>query len=485
MGAAPSAPVLPLYEGSLVHVPLPERLDDAQHLDADQLLNVLRLVLLLTDPKTAERNAPSQDRARALNKQAPEQISVITPLDAFLTPLWVVSNQPVWTTGAPSNGTERPDFGTGVSSLMVTRRALRIVRPLDELRDVVRWLQDEQRASSSLSLCGCVPSRRVTPHVPELQSAMRARAEVLLWRAVPLLRTTTVVLAATGDARRVALGMLTDMGQFRVRRFMRLFNDIDLLSKGFTDLRDLARDVSVLASEAAPRSALFPLVLQFSYPRVPGQLRYDEFLWTIHNLCICTDADLVQMAYAFLSGTGEYDARPCIDLDLFDHQNPGLLVPSAPPDDVALRKAVLELRRRRKAALDPEQYAQFGHWFTLADFVHWCKATPNAIMGLRTARRFFRRRTFGEAFWERRQRDLAVAIANGNTFRSPAAEVPDHPAVRMRLPLLRPLVQAQAALRPIPHASDSSRRVFHLFPLVLSPDDILRVVHHVGGVDSS
>ena len=503
MGCGTSAPGVPDVAGPLVPVPWPERTNDLWHWDDKQLMNALRYIVLRLDDKTAERNPRMQDKAEDLKRKgvAGRDGADGDPPTAFRGRMAVVSSALVAHDSLPQHGVD-PLSVRGLPSWWPSEHVLRVDRPLEELRDSLAFLQARSAGSSkrrrlrehsehAALVRGCLPCASCCKPARDLegermrQVAMRARAEALVWHGRAILHESSVRAAARASTRRVAAGLLLPLPPYETLRLLRLFADIDLLSKGFVTLRDFRRDISTLANSSMCKSALFPVVMKLSLPRRADRLRYDEFAWTIHNLCVASDSELVQMCFAELTGTTRLEGEPAIDLDDFEAQHKALLRGDAPGDDVALRKEVLGLRERRKAFLSAARYQAFGKWYMLEDLVQACAAQPVLLLSARALREFWQRRTFGQRFWERRRKQLTAAITRGKTLlaggRSPVqiAHAPDHagalpkddmkpasreadvlrkhPAVFLRLPRLRPLVEAQARLRDHGHGLPGSR----------------------------
>ena len=503
MGCGPSLPDIPEGAAPLVPVPWPARVSDMWHWSDIQLLNALRFLVLRLDIKTAERNPRMQDRAEDLRRRAAAPGE--PPEDRFKSGYVLVSSAAVSSAGLPENGVKvvhPDDAGPPLPPWWPLEHVLHIDRPGEELRVCVVLLQ--ARVVSPRGCCprgpGVAPSARSRPGAAD---ALTARAEALVWHGRALLEHSKVHAAAAASLSRVSVGLLLPLSRPDTVKLIRLFADFDLLSKGYVTLRDLSRDVSSLLSARVPKSGMFQLVMTFSAPRQEGKLRYDEFVWTIHNLCVASDAELVQMAFAHLA-MGEFDGEPCIALERFERDFPDFMKEDATPDDAALRRNVMGLRERRRAQLSYSQYSGYGCFMVLEDFVRVCKDEPAMLTSLREAREFFQRRTFGVRFWRRRAKALTKAIVRGTTVlgyhtplpelahsattrarlrrtprkqakpladaaeNDPQATLPDaarlHPAVMARLPRLRPLVEAQSQLRDEAHALRRSRHQVAVLP---------------------
>lgn len=517
MGCGTSLPYIPEGAAPLVPVPWPSRVSDMWHWSDLQLLNALRFLVLRLDIKTAERNPRMQDRAEDLRKRAVTPGAA--PEEQFQAGYVVVSSAPVSGAGLPEHGVKvvhPDDAGPPMPSWWPPAHVLHIDRPGEELRVCVVLLQ--ARAVRPGGCCSFGPKLALsTSTTPGAADALTARAEALVWHGRALLEHSKAHAAATASLSRVSVGLLLPLGRRDAVKMLRLFADFDLLSKGYVTLRDLSRDVSSLLSARVPQSGMFRIVMTFSAPRQEGRLRYDEFVWTIHNLCVASDAELVQMAFAYLA-MGEFDGEPCVALERFERDFPAFMKEDATTDDAVLRRNVLGLRERRRAQLSYSQYSSYGCWLVLEDFVRICKDEPAMLTSLREAREFFQRRTFGIRFWRRRAKALTKAIVRGTTVlgylapltelahsaaararlrKTPTkqlklppgaaeddqADMPEaarlHPAVLARLPRLRPLVEAQSRLRDEAHALQRTRHQVAVLPADAPLTEQLRALKRV------
>lgn len=507
------------FASPLVPVPLPSRLDDLWHWQDSQILNALRFVILRLDPKTAERNVAMQDDAEALATKAGQTIGGMHENELLRREMTVISSTPIDLPGLPRNGV-RPPASTDemLPSWWPVSHVLRIDRPLEELRDCILSLQlanklHEEQARSIVcrgSLCASDQCQRHVSTVDEKQQhkAMRTRGEALVWHFAPVLAQSTVTFAAPADLRRLCVGMLVPLPPSELVRIIKLVGDLDLLSKGFVTIRDISRHIASLSTARFCAASTFPWLLDFVVSRVRGKLRYDEFVWFVHNLCASSDAEVVQVAFGKLATAfrqGDY----VLDLDQFETAHRHFVVNNGQPEDMALRSTLLGLRERRRASLSAAEYGDAGRWFHLEDFVRVCKQQPVLLFSLRGARDFFRRRTFGISFWTRRSKQLGKAISSSRTLVPDGTSAVDiayprrrvaaswqasktsatqatlkpeggralrsrddvfaeqlhrQPAFRMRLPRLGPLLHTQSQLLGQPHGQAQERASTAVLP---------------------
>jgi hypothetical protein len=497
MGSSVSAPRLLDLPGMPVSIPPPECLWDLWHWSDSTLMNAMKFLLLLTDPKTAERNTRQQDQAAAVDRLTKEEreLRLSTGLAAFREQYVVVSNAPLKTADTATHGECLAPVDRDYPDWWPRDHVFHVDEVVSELRDVLRFMQDRRptiaERSAGCCPCCCAPDEEAILRQARATNAMRARGEALVWRGREILQLSRFKPAAMGHSKRVSAGALLPIDPSRMIRFMNLFNDFDLLSKGYVVLRDITRDISTWSSASLTKSLVYPAVMMFSISRDPDRLRYDEFIWTVHNLCVSSDAELIQVCFGYLA-RAEHDGEPAIDLDSLEGEFPSLLDEEVVAEDKMLRKELFELRERRKAMLSATHYSEFGKFFMIEDFVRSCKDNRLMLFSMRMVRDFFQRRTFSVRYWKNRRKALARAIARGATVlrkeRDAAAvvygldcrvQLPTrmaakegqhvhhagpmserlltHTAVVRSLPCLRHLVEAQACFRDAGHGSRAGR----------------------------